>query len=77
MARMISLSPAVMPSELGWMATDLAGIFLKNPFDWLHITVMSVLINLEICLSLHRVEQFFNLVDLFLETKNKRHLVYA
>ena len=57
------------------MATDLAGIFLKNPFDWLHITVMSVLINLEICLSLHRVEQFFNLVYLVLGTKNKKHLV--
>jgi hypothetical protein len=74
---MTSLSPAVMPSELGWMATDLAGILLKNPFDWVHITVTSVLINLELCLSLHRVEQFLNLVDLFLETKNKRHLVYA
>jgi hypothetical protein len=30
---MTSLSPAVMPSELGWMATDLAEILLKNPFD--------------------------------------------
>jgi hypothetical protein len=59
------------------MATDLAGILLKNPFDWVHITVMSVLINFEICLSLHRVKQFFSLVDLVLETKNKRHLVYA
>jgi hypothetical protein len=74
---MTSLSPAVMPSELGWMATDLAGILLKNPFDWGHITVASVLINLKICLSLHRVGQSFSLVDLFLETKNKKHLVYA
>jgi hypothetical protein len=52
-------------------------ILLKNPFDWVHITVMSVLINLEICLLLYRVEQFSNLVNLFLETKNKKHLVYA
>ena len=59
------------------MATDLAGILLKNPFDWVHITVTSVWINLEICLSLDRVEQFLNLVDFFQETKNKRHLVYA
>jgi hypothetical protein len=59
------------------MATDLAGILLKNPFDRIHITVTSVLINPEICLSLHRVEQVFNLVDLFLETMNKKHLVYA
>ena len=59
------------------MATDLAGILVKNPFDWVHITVTSVLINLEICLSLHRVKQFLNLANLFLETKNKRHLVYA
>jgi hypothetical protein len=59
------------------MATDLVGILLKNPFDWVHITVTSVLINLEICSSLHRVEQFSNLVDGFLETKNKKHLVYA
>ena len=43
---MISLLPAVMPSEFGWMATDLVGILLKNPFDWVHITVTSVLINL-------------------------------
>ena len=57
------------------MATDLVGILLKNPFDWVHITVTSVLINLEICLSLHRVEQFFNLVYLVLGTKNKKHLV--
>jgi hypothetical protein len=74
---MASLLLAVMPSEFGWMATDLAGILLKNPFDWVHITVTSVLINLEICSSLHRVEQFSNLVDVFLETKNKKHLVYA
>jgi hypothetical protein len=53
---MISLLPAVMPSEPGWMATDLAGILLKNPFDWVHITVTSVLINFEICSSLHRAE---------------------
>jgi hypothetical protein len=59
------------------MATDLAGILLKNPFDWVHTTVTSVLINLEIYLSLHRVEQLFNLVDLVLDTKNKKHLVYA
>jgi hypothetical protein len=59
------------------MATDLVGILLKNPFDWVHITITSVLINLEICSSLHRVEQFSNLVDGFLETKNKKHLVYA
>jgi hypothetical protein len=59
------------------MATDLVGILLKNPFDWVHITVTSVLINLEMCSSLHRVEQFSNLVDVFLETKNKKHLVYA
>jgi len=50
---MISLLQAVMPSEFGWMATDLAGILLKNLFDWVHITVMSVLINLEICLLLY------------------------
>jgi hypothetical protein len=74
---MASLLLAVMPSEFGWMATDLAGILLKNPFDWVHITVTSVLINPEICLSIHRVEQFFHLVDLVLETKNKKHLVYA
>jgi hypothetical protein len=59
------------------MATDLAGILLKNPFDWVHIMVTSVWINPEICLLLHRVEQFSNLVDSFLETKNKKHLVYA
>ena len=59
------------------MATDLAGILLKNPFDWVRITVTSVLINLEICLSLDRVERFLNLVDLVLEIKNKKHLVYA
>ena len=59
------------------MAMDPAGLSLKNPIDWVHTIVTSVLINLEICLSLHRVEQFFNLVDLFLETKNKEHLVYA
>jgi hypothetical protein len=35
------------------MATDLAGILLKNPFDWGYITVASVLINLKICLSLY------------------------
>jgi hypothetical protein len=59
------------------MAMDSAGLSLKNPIDWVHTIVTSVLINLEICLSLHRVEQFLNVVDLFLETKNKRHLVYA
>jgi hypothetical protein len=57
------------------MAMDPAGLSLKNPIDWVHNTVMSVLINLEICLSLHRVEQFFNLVYLVLGTKNKKHLV--
>jgi hypothetical protein len=45
------------------MATDLAGILLKNPFDWVQITVTSVLINLEICLSLDRVEQFFTVAS--------------
>ena len=53
------------------MAIDPAELSLKNPFDWVHTTVTSVLINFEICLSLHRVKQFFNLVDLVLDTKNK------
>jgi hypothetical protein len=75
LAQMASLLLAVMPSEFGWMPTDLAGILLKNPFDWVQIT--SVLINPEICLSIHRVEQLFNLVDLVLDTKNKKHPVYA
>jgi hypothetical protein len=57
------------------MAMDPAGLSLKNPIDWVHTIVTSVLINLEICLSLHRVEQFFNLVYLVLGTKNKKHLV--
>ena len=74
---MISLLPAVMPSEFGWMAMDPAGLSLKNPIDWVHTIVTSVLINLEICLSLHRVKQFLDLVDLVLGTKNKKHLVYA
>jgi hypothetical protein len=77
LAQMASLLLAVMPSEFGWMATDLAGILVKNSFDWVQITVTSVLINPEICLSIHRVEQFSHLVDLVLETKNKKHLVYA
>jgi hypothetical protein len=72
---MASLLLAVIPSEFGWMPTDLAGILVKNPFDWVQIT--SVLINPEICLSIHRVEQLFNLVDLVLDTKNKKHPVYA
>jgi hypothetical protein len=74
---MASLLLAVMPSEFGWMAMDPAGLSLKNPFGWVHTTVTSVLINPEICLSIHRVEQFSHLVDLVLETKKKRHLVYA